>query len=185
MTKNMKSMWTDKFGGVYTADKKRLLKVPDVKRYRIAEGCEETDEHAFDDCKILEVLYMPYTMSEEEVDRTLNLMPESVENICAWDRPYVEEVYDVNEYWHDENETQMDVYGVVYANEGRRLLLATRPELIGKEYMVPDGVLTICDGAFGFCRDYLVLSVPWSIEVIGDYIFGKEGGQINIRKERL
>lgn len=183
--KDNKDTWMDKSGGVYASDGKLLLKSPNVKRFRIAEGCEEVDEHAFDDCKILEVLYMPYTMSEEEVDRTLNLMPESVENICAWDRPYVEEVYDVNEYWHDENETQMDVYGVVYANEGRRLLLATRPELIGKEYMVPDGVLTICDGAFGFCRDYLVLSVPWSIEVIGDYIFGKEGGQINIRKERL
>lgn len=172
----------NEFGGKYSCDGKRLLKAPDVKRFRIAEGCEEVDARAFEDCEDLEVLYMPYTMSEEEIDRTLNIMPESVENICAWDRPYVEEVYDVNEYWHDEDDTQMDVYGVVYANEGRRLLLATRPELIGKEYVVPDGVLTICDGAFNFCRDYLVLSVPWSIEVIGDYIFGKESGQIKIRK---
>ena len=75
----------------------------------------------------------------------------SVNNVCVWDRPYVDEVCDVNEYWYDEGKTQMDVFGVVHANEGRRLLMATRPELIGKEYVVPDGVLTICDGAFGFC----------------------------------
>jgi hypothetical protein len=59
--------------------------------------------------------------------------------------------------------------------------MATRPELIGKDYEVPDGVLTICDGAFMFCKDYLVLSLPWSIKVIGDYVFGKEGGRMVIR----
>jgi len=161
-----------------------LLKAPNVKRFRIAEGCEGTDEHAFDDCKRLESLYIPLSFSEEEIDKTLDILPESVNNVCVWDRPYVDEVYDVNEYWYDEDRTQMDMYGVVYANEGRRLLMATRPELIGKEYVVPDGVMTICDGAFEFCNDYLVLSVPWSIEVIGDYIFGKESGKMVIRNKR-
>jgi hypothetical protein len=173
--------WTDEFGGVYTADKKRLLMVPDVKRYRIVEGCEAVDEYAFDGCDKLEVLYVPYTFSEEEVDRVLYIMPETVGNVCTWDRPYVDEVYDVNEYWHEENDTIMDAYGVVYANGGRRLLMMTRPELIGKEYMVPDGVLTICDGAFEVCKDYLVLSAPRSIKVIGDYLFGEDGGKIVIR----
>ena len=178
------AIWTDEFGGIYTADKKRLLKVPDVKRYRIVEGCEKVDEHAFDECDMLEMLYMPYTFSEEEVDRVLNMMPETVENVCAWDRHYVDEVYDVNEYWHEENDTIMDAYGVVYANGGRRLLMMTRPELIGKEYWVPDGVLTICDGAFNFNKEYLNLSLPWSIEVVGDYVFGKEGGRMIIRKQQ-
>lgn len=173
--------WTDEFGGVYTADKKRLLMVPDVKRYRIVEGCEDLNEHAFDDCKVLESLYMPLSYTEEAIDKTAELMPESMGNFCVWDRPYVEEIYDVNEYWYDEAQTRMDEYGVVYANEGRRLIMATRPELIGKDYVVPDGVLTICDGAFMFCKDYLVLSLPWSIKVIGDYVFGKEGGRMVIR----
>ncbi len=165
----------------YNLTGKCLLKCPNVKRYRIREGCETVDDHAFDGCDKLEALYMPYTFNEEKVDRTLNLMPETVENVCAWDRPYVDEVYDVNEYWHDEDDTTMDAYGVVYANGGRRLLMMTRPELIGKEYVVPDGVLTICDGAFNFNKEYLSLSLPWSIKVIGDYIFGQEGGKIVIR----
>ena len=176
-----KKTWTDGFGGLYSADRKRLQKVPDVKRYCIREGCEAVDEHAFDGCDHLEVLYMPYTFSEEEVDKTLNMMPETVDNVCAWDRPYVEEMYDVNEYWCDEEDTKTDQFGVVYANGGRRLLMATRPELISKEYVVSDGVLTICDGAFGFCKEYLDLSLPRSIKVIGDYIFGEESGRIVIR----
>jgi hypothetical protein len=177
-----KDTWMEEFGGVYTADKKRLLKVPNVKRYRIAEGCEETDEHAFDECEALEILYVPFSYTEEAAIRTFELMPTCVDNFVAWSRPYVDEVYDVNEFWYDETKTCMDDYGVVYANEGRRLIMATRPELIGEDYVVPDGVLTICDGAFGSCNEYLVLSVPWSIEVIGDSIFGQEGGKIVIRK---
>ena len=176
-----KDSWTDVLGGVYTADRTRLLKVPNVKRFRIAEGCDETDKHAFDDCKELECLYVPESFSEQAAEDTFNSIPNTVENYCHWDRPYVEEVYDVNDFWVDEENTVTDVYGVVYANEGRRLIAATRPDLIGKEYRVPDGVLTICDGAFMFCKDYLELSVPRSIKVIGDYIFGKEGGKIVIR----
>lgn len=180
MVKYLKS-WDDEQGGIYTADGKRLLKAPDVKRFRIAEGCEGADEHAFDECKILESLYIPLSYGEEEIDRTLNIMPESVNNVCVWDRPYVDEVYDVNEYWYDEDKVTTDEYGVEYTNDGRRLLTATRPSLIGKEYRVPDGVSTICDGAFLGANDYLELSVPRSIKVIGDYIFGKEGGKIVIR----
>ena len=177
----MKQIWTDSFGGIYTADKKRLLKVPDVRRYRIVEGCEETDEHAFEGCKVLECLYVPQSYSGQAAEDTFNNMPFTVGNYCVWDRPYIDEVYDVNDYWYDETQAETDEYSVVYANEGRRLITATRPGLIGKEYVIPDGVLTICDGAFGFCHDYLVLSAPRSIKVIGDYLFGEDGGRIEIR----
>ena len=178
---NKVGAFSDAFGGIYSDDKKRLLKAPDAKRFQIAEGCEEVDEKAFEGCENLESLYLPYTMSDESVDWILGNMPVSVDNVCVWDRPYVDEVYDVNEYWYDEDKVTTDEFGVEYTNEGRRLLVATRPSLIGKEYRVPDGVLTICDGAFMGTNDYLELSVPRSIKVIGDNIFGKEGGKIVIR----
>ena len=177
MTRNIVDGW----GGVYSADRKRLLRVPNLKRYQVLEGCEGADEHAFDDCVDLDALYMPASFSEEVADEVLNRLPCFPGNICLWDRPYVEEVYDVNDYWYDEEQTVTDELGVMYANEGRRLIRSTRSELIGKEYVVPDGVLTICDGAFGFCGDYLELSVPRSIKVIGDYIFGEAGGKIVVR----
>ena len=171
---------TDKYGGVYSTDHKRLLYCPNVKRYQIAEACEEADEQAFEGCTALESLYIPYTFSDEAFDRVMDFMPESVGNICHWDRPYVEEVYDVNEYWCDEEQTTTDEQGVVYANEGRRLIAATKPELIGTDYHVPDGVRTICSCAFLTC-DYVVLSLPRSIKSIGDCIFGAEGGRMEIR----
>jgi hypothetical protein len=176
-----KEVWIDEQGGVYSTDRKRLLKVPDVKRFRIAEGCEETDQHAFDDCKVLESLYVPESWKDLEAGDILNCMPNTVDNFCHWDRPYVEEVYDVNDYWCDEDKTMKDEFGVVYANEGRRLIGAYGSAKIGKHYRVPDGVLTICDGAFVCIDDYLELSVPRSIKVIGDFIFGEESGKIVFR----
>ena len=164
----------------YSVDGKTLLKCPNVRRYRVKEGCERVDDKAFEGCDLLEILYIPESFSSDEVERTLELAPDSVEGFCVWDRPYVDEVLDVNEYWYDEDEAKTDEYGVLYAYEGRKLVTATKPEKIGKDYYVPDGVLTICDGAFGFC-DYVVLSVPRSIKAIGDYIFGNEGGRIEIR----
>ena len=185
---------TDADGGVYTPDGKRLLRCPDVKRYRIREGCEEADSRAFDRCEQLESLYVPYTFTEEAFEQLMDYATgDALGNVCLLDRPYVEEVLDVNAYWCDEEKTTTDEYGVVYANEGRRLLRASKPGLIGSDYRVPDGVLTICDDAFAF-RDYafrsrgeetpyLVLSVPRSIKVIGDSIFGcaGNGGRIEIR----
>ena len=173
----------DEYGGIYSADNKRLLKCPNVKRYRIAEGCEEVDEKAFVGCSLLESLYVPYTFSEDTFDALMasGTANNEIGNICHWNRPYVEEVYDVNEFWYDEDETMIDACGVMYANEGKRLIMSQKPDLIGKEYFVPDGVLTICNGAFGFCSDYLVLSLPRIIKNIGDYIFGQEGGRMEIR----
>ena len=168
---------------LYSDDGKTLLRCPNVSRYRIREGCERVDEKAFMGCSLLKSLYVPYTFSDEafeelmESDETDN----DIDNICHWDRPYVEEVFDVNDYWYDEADTFIDDYGVMYGNEGKRLIAATKPDLIGKDYFVPDGVLTICDGAFMGCNDYLVLSAPRSIKVIGDYIFGEDGGRIEIR----
>lgn len=175
--------WTDEQGGIYSVDKKQLLLAPNNTRYRIKEGCECVDDKAFVGCNLLQSLYVPYTFTDEAFGALMktDAADNEIGHICYWDRPYIEEVYDTNEYWYDEADTFIDEYGVMYANEGRRLIRATKPEMIGKDYMVPDGVLTICDGAFEGCQNYLVLSAPRSIKVIGDYIFGEESGKIVIR----
>ena len=82
-----------------------------------------------------------------------------------------------------------DKYGGVYTHDKKRLLKcpnikryslqASRPCLIGQEYYVHDGVLTICDEAFLFCN-FVMVSLPRGIKVIGD-AFGKEGGRFEIR----
>lgn len=176
-------MWIDVFGGSYSDERNCLLRCPNVARYRIREGCECVDEKAFVGCNLLQSLYVPYTFTDEAFEALMDsdATDNEIGHICHWDRPYIEEVYDTNEYWYDEADTYVEEDGVMYANEGKRLIRATKPEMIGKDYMVPDGVVTICDGAFGACQDYLVLSLPRSIKVIGDYIFGEESGKIVIR----
>lgn len=174
-------MVSNKENAIYSDDGRLLLKCPNVNRYRIVEGCEQVDEKAFDGCSLLEILYVPESFSEQAAEEAFQNMPSTVTNFCHWDRPYVEEVYDVNDYWCDEELTEKDEFGVTYANEGRRLISANGSAKIGKHYYVPDGVVTICDGAFLGIDDYLELSVPRSIKVIGDYIFGQESGKIVIR----
>lgn len=176
-------MASNKEKAIYSDDGRLLLKCPNVKRYRIREGCERVDEKAFVGCDQLQSLYVPYTFTNEAFEALMesDVTGNDIGHICHWDRPYIEEVYDTNDYWFDEADTFIDEYGVMYANEGKRLISATKPDLIGKDYFVPDGVVTICDGAFYGCLNYLVLSVPRSIKVIGDYIFGEESGRIEIR----
>ena len=169
--------------GLYSNDGKILLKCPNESRYRIKEGCESVDDKAFVGCTSLQSLYVPCSFTDEAFEALMNsdVTDNEIGHICHWDRPYIEEVYDTNDYWYDEVESFTDEYGVIYANEGKRLISATKPELVGKDYFVPDGVLTICDGAFMGCLEYLVLSVPRGVKVIGDYIFGEVSGKIVIR----
>ena len=104
---------------------------------------------------------------------------DTVGAISFWDQPYVPEELDPNESWSDD-EVYIDDKNVVYSMDRKRLLYA-RSGFTDNEYVVPDGTLTICDQAFLFHEDYLILSVPASIKVIGDDIFGKEGGKIVFR----
>lgn len=172
--------WVDEFGAVYSKDRKRLLVCADVKNYKILEGTEKVERLAFIGCNKLHCLYFPYTLQEENFDAILG-GTDTVGAICFWDRPYVPEELDPNESWVDD-EVFIDEHDVVYTKDKKRLLYA-RISLKKAYYEVPDGTLTICDQAFLFHVGYLVLSLPASIKVIGDDIFGKDGGKIIIRDE--
>lgn len=172
--------WVDEFGAVYSKDRKRLLVCADVKNYKIMEGTEQVERLAFIGCNKLQCLYFPYTLPEENFDAILG-GTDTVGTICFWDRPYVPEELDPNESWVDD-EVFIDEHDVVYTKDKKRLLYA-RIGLKKAYYEVPDGTLTICDQAFLFHEGYLVLSLPASIKVIGDDIFGKDGGKIIIRDE--
>ena len=53
-------------------------------------------------------------------------------------------------------------------------------EFKDNKYRVPDGVVTICSMAFGFCRHFVTLIIPSSVRLIGDFVFGPGGGKIVI-----
>lgn len=46
--------------------------------------------------------------------------------------------------------------------------------------MSDDGVVTICSMAFATCRHFVMLYIPRSVHLIGDFVFGPGGGKIVI-----
>ena len=56
-------------------------------------------------------------------------------------------------------------------------------EFKAEEYYVPDGVVTICSMAFASCPQFVILIIPRSARLIGDFVFGGGGGKIIIRDD--
>ena len=87
---------------------------------------------------------------------------------------------------NDEEDEEDDRYyvdkdGVGYSLDGKTLKFC-RFNFRKTHYEVPDGVEVIDDGAFIACRHHLELSIPRSVKIIGDDIFGC-GGLIIIRDD--
>ena len=72
-----------------------------------------------------------------------------------------------------------DVDSVGYSDDGKTLKTCNI-KFTKTHYDVPDGVEVIEDFAFLPCRHFLELSIPRSVKLIGDYIFGN-GGFIIVR----
>ena len=102
--------------------------------------------------------------------------------MLSWDRPYDQED-EIDDFLYLSNDVEItDELGVAYSDSKKRLLWSNNT-FDEAEYRVPDGVETICSHAFCHCKRFLTLSVPSSIKVIGDNLFGEEGGKIIIRME--
>ena len=101
--KERPSNQVDGKGGIYFTDKKEPLRCPNIRCYRIAEGTEEIDESAFEGCDKLEVLYLPYTMSDE-VDCLTSCL-RTQETLCTgtghtWKRVMTRMIMCVKGAWH-------------------------------------------------------------------------------------
>ena len=60
-----KATYTDECGGVYSADGRTLVKCPNRRWYRVAEGTTHLDPRAFSDCSILKEVELPWTLDED------------------------------------------------------------------------------------------------------------------------
>lgn len=81
----------------------------------------------------------------------------------------------------DYNDFTLDEHHVAYSKDGKKLLFACI-EFCEPRYEVPDGVEEITECAFCSCNTYVELSIPRSVRIIGDSLFGN-GGHIEIRDE--
>ena len=179
-------LWMDSYGFVYSADGKRLLKGANVEgAYWIPEGVEEIEPGALIGCRI-GTLHVPWTAHVHEHDQLVfsedaEENEEMMPSVYFWTKEYANRD---EETWafEDDGEFRIDEHGVAYSFDGHRLLFA-RFSFTGDEYVVPDGVVTICSMAFAMCRQFVTLSIPRSVRLIGDFVFGSGGGKIVIRDE--
>lgn len=177
---------TDSQGLVYSQDGKRLLRATNtyMETYVIPEGVEKIERLAFLG-RTFGTLHVPYTCplyTLPEAERPI-FGSERVEGcVVDWNRPYAEadEIEDCIYMLEDADTIWADEYEVRYSQNGKRLI-SCMMDFDESEYTVPEGVVTICSHAFSAATQFLTLSIPRSVKVIGDNIFGEEGGRIVIR----
>lgn len=153
-----------------------------VDEYFIMEGVEKIESLAFVGCRF-ETLYVPYTCRLDQVseDDYPVFGSERVAGcVIEWDKPYAMEDEIINSLCISGYEGIIENDHVRYSHNMKRLLGA----ILGfnkDTYEVLDGVETICNLAFAFCPRHLTLIIPHSVKVIGENVFGPNGGNIIIR----
>ena len=164
---------------IYSPSGSYLLQLPDVPRYRIKEHTSFICPGAARHCKRLRELDVP----KELVDpyEALSDYPHPLK-VKVWET-YYDGTTDEEDDDSEDERYKLDDYGVNYSQDGK-VLKGCRLSFNETYYEVPDGVEEIDIGAFGVCRHFLELSIPRSVKIIGDSIFGNEGGVIIIRDQR-
>lgn len=178
-------LWMDSFGFIYSADGKRLLKGASVEgAYWIPEGVEEIEPGALIGCRI-GTLHVPWTAHVHDCDQLVfsedaEVNEELMPAVYFWLKDYSNRDEETCAF-EDEGEFRLDEKGIAYSLDGHRLLFACSTKFKEDEYVVPDGVVTICSMAFASCRHFVTLVIPRSVRLIGDFVFGTGGGKIIIR----
>ena len=163
---------------IYSPSGSYLIQIPNIPHYRIKEGTLYISPMAARHCTELQKLDIPVEMLFD--NGSLREYPQGLK-VKIWDTHYdgtpVEEEEDDDD--DDDDMPIFDDQDVGYSKDGKKLT-GCKFTFNETRYEVPDGVEEIDDCAFLSCRHYLELSVPRSVRVIGDSIFGN-GGQIVIR----
>ena len=174
----------DEYGFVYSQNRKRLLKAAKrVEEYWIPETVEKVERLAFLGCTF-GTLHVPYTCSwkeRPEEEWPIFGSEQVIGCVVLWEQPYAEQDTDPDSMHVREEDQVIDEYGVTFTKNGKRLLYA-RNGFKEREYVVPDGVVTICDFAF-LCDHFVTVWIPSSVVVIGEELFGPAGGEIRRRGE--
>ena len=162
---------------IYSPSGTRIIQLPDVPHYSIKEGTLYISPMAARHCTQLQKLDIPVEMLFDE--SSLREYPKGLK-VKVWDTHYdgtpIEEEEDL-----DDDMPIFDEHEVGYSKDGK-ILTGCHHTFNDTQYEVPDGVEVIEDFAFLPCPHFVELSIPRSVRIIGDYIFGN-GGVINIRDE--
>lgn len=161
----------DEFGVKYSKDWKRLLKAPEKLKgeYHIREGVKVIGNRAFDKYSSLTSINIPNSVTNIGEwafygckSLTNIIIPSSVVNMNG--NPFLAWNGDLH------NESKAFVYErQVLFNKDKTTLIAYRSK--DTNYIIPDSVTNIGDGAFYKCEYLKSINIPDSVTNIGDYAF--------------
>ena len=160
---------------IYTPSGSTIIQIPDLPRYSIKDDTLWIAPGAFKNCIQLRYLDIPCSMiNHEDILNTYNYPLK----YKVWETRYdgTPEIEDDEDFKDD---FMVDEHHVRYSKDGKKLLHVPNSFCLPC-YNVPDGVEEIDDFAFCSCMHYLELTIPSSVRIIGDYLFGN-GGRIIIR----
>ena len=190
-------------GVLYTKDKKILIKYPGKKEgteYLILQGVESIEDYAFYRCTSLTNITIPNSVTSigqevfSDCRRLTNItIPNSVTSIGSNAFEYCRSLtnivipssvtsigylafYDCESLTSinvdSNNEKYMSDNGVLYTKD-KKTLIKYPSKKDGTKYIIMQGVASIGDYAFEYCRSLTNVTIPNNVTSIGDYAFNK------------
>ena len=101
------NVYIDECGGLYTHDRKVLLKAPNIPRYQVREGTEHIAKDALMGCRNLIQICFPCTLHREDLEIVdLEMFVDDdgwtdpcIGHIVLCDKPYSDEDFPNGEWW--------------------------------------------------------------------------------------
>lgn len=164
ITKNdAANAWTDEFGVIYSADKKRLLWVPaEICKYSVPEGTEVICDWAFRDCELLEsvelcksLLAIGFHAFHDCTSLKSIIIPGNITKIES------------GSFWGCESLQSVTILEGVKIIGEEAFAACISIESLG----LPNSLTTIGEGAFGSCESLKSVLIPTSVTSIGREAF--------------
>ncbi len=161
--KDLENAWKDEYGVKYSADKSRLLSVPNnIKNYSINIGTTIICDSAFSSCPFLESISIP---------ETVVIIGNHCFNSCE----------SLNTITIPNTVKSIGEYAFYYCLSLKSIKLSNNITKISKstfEYCsslqsitIPNSVRTIEDEAFSCCESLVTIDIPDSVSIIGGDVF--------------